>query len=184
MIVVTTSCAPTVAFNTPGMPAHTAPAAMPPSSTMGRRIGEGRVLNLMPMAAQAIDPASSWPSAPMLNRPARNGKATATPVVISGMTKTIVLEISSAGFSPCVQPMPSPPQIKPAYALNGFAPVTPTISAPTTKAKTTEPNGIASPPARRRTIGGRPGGRGRALPAPVPEVVAMECPRVGSERRT
>ena len=185
MIVVTTSCAPTVALSTPGIPAHTAPAAIPPSSTMGSRIGDGRVLNLIPMAVHAIDPTSSCPSAPMLNRPALKGRATATPVVISGMAKTMVLEISSAGFSPCVQPIPSPPQSNPAYALKGLAPVAPTISAPTANAKTTDPNGIASPPARRRTIGGKPGGRGRARPAPVPEAVAMpECPRVGSVRRS
>src|SRR5439155_21806073 len=148
-------------------------------STMGSRIGEGRVLNLIPMAVHAIDPTSSCPSAPMLNRPALKGRATATPVVISGMAKTMVLVISSAGLAPCVQPIPSPPQSNPAYALNGLSPVAPTISAPTANAKTTDPNGIASPPARRRTIGGKPGGRGRARPAPVPEAVAMpECPRV------
>src|SRR5438094_297597 len=48
MIVVTTSCAPTVALSTPGIPAHTAPAAIPPSSTMGSRIGDGRGLRPSP----------------------------------------------------------------------------------------------------------------------------------------
>ncbi len=60
---------------------------------MGSRIGVGSVLNLIPMAVQAIEPASSCPSAPMLNKPALNGSATATPVAISGVRKTIVLEI-------------------------------------------------------------------------------------------
>src|SRR5205814_466225 len=63
MIVVTTSCAPTVAFNTPGMPAHNAPASMPPTSTMGSKIGEGRWPNLIPLAVQAMAPASTLPSA-------------------------------------------------------------------------------------------------------------------------
>ena len=100
MIVVTTSWAPTVALSTPAIPAQKAPAAIPPSKTIGSRIGDGKPLNLTPIAVQAMAPASSWPSAPMLKSPARKGRATAIPVVISGTRKTIVLEICSAEFSP------------------------------------------------------------------------------------
>src|SRR5438067_11669306 len=127
MIVVTTSCAPTVALSTPGIPAHSAPAAIPPSSTMGSRIGDGRVLNLITMAVHAIDPTSSCPSAPMLKRPAVQGRAPATPVVISGVAKTLVLEISSAGLSHCLQQLTSRTQRDPASAPNGYAPVAPTV---------------------------------------------------------
>ena len=49
---VTTSCAPTVALSTPAMPAQNAPASAPPTSTMGRRMGAGRVLNCVPIATQ------------------------------------------------------------------------------------------------------------------------------------
>ncbi len=66
---------------------------MPLMSTIGSRIGAGSELNLIPTAVHAMDPASSWPSAPMLNRPARNGRATATPAVMSGIKNTIVFEI-------------------------------------------------------------------------------------------
>ena len=92
MIVVTTSWAPTVALSTPATAAQSAPATMPPTSTIGSRIGAGSVPNLIPIAVQAIAPAMSCPSAPMLNRPARKGSATATPVVIRGMMNTIVFE--------------------------------------------------------------------------------------------
>src|SRR5207244_12441943 len=110
MIVVTTSCAPTVALSTPGIPAHAAPAAIPPSSTMGSRIGDGRVLNLIPMAVHAIDPTSNCPSAPMLNRPALKGRATETPVVISGMERTMEVTFSCAGLYSCVLPTHNNPQ--------------------------------------------------------------------------
>ena len=93
MIVVTTSWAPTVALSTPATPAHSAPATIPPIRTIGSRIGAGQLANLIPIAVQAIEPASSCPSAPMLNKPALNGSATATPVVMSGVRNTMVLEI-------------------------------------------------------------------------------------------
>ena len=99
-----------VAFRTPATPAHSAPPTMPPTRTIGSRMGDGSELNLIPIAVHAIEPASSWPSAPMLNRPARNGSATAMPAVMSGMTNTIVFEIWRPGFSPPAHPMPKPPQ--------------------------------------------------------------------------
>jgi len=54
---------------------------------------EGRLRVMLNSTVQAIEPASSCPSAPMLNRPALNGSATATPVAMSGVRNTMVLEI-------------------------------------------------------------------------------------------
>src|SRR5712692_8990733 len=69
--------------------------------------------------------------------------------------------------------MPNPPQMRAPYALNGLPPVTATITAPMTKARRTEPRGIASPRATRRRTGGAAGGRGRARPGGAPVAVAM-----------
>ena len=144
------------------MPAQNAPAAIPPSNTMGSRIGAGNVLNLTPMAVHATAPARYWPSAPMLNRPARNGSATATPAMSSGVTKIIVLEICSAEFSPPLQRIPRPPQTRPWYATTGSPPVPATMSPPTTNAKSTDPTGTASPRVNRRRGSGIRGMRGPA----------------------
>src|SRR5581483_11876858 len=61
-----------------------------------RWIGPGSPVNENPTSAAAIAPAFNWPSAPMLNRPARNPRATASPAKISGVAATTV---SESGFS-------------------------------------------------------------------------------------
>src|SRR5216683_1941170 len=95
----------------------------------------------------------SWPSAPMLNMPARNGRATAMPAMISGVTTTRVFASCSTDGSPPKQKRPNPPQASAWYALKGSPPVTATMTAPTAKASSTDPMGMASArPAPRRLL--------------------------------
>ena len=78
MIVVITSCAPTVAFRKPAIPAQAAPAA---AATIPSRMCAGRAMctNETPIQFAQMRPTRYWPLPPMLNRPQRKAKATARP---------------------------------------------------------------------------------------------------------
>src|SRR3984893_3706850 len=180
MMVVTTSSPPQFAFRTPGIPAQIAPATTPPSRTSGRRIGVGRLLNLTPMNVQPTAPARNCPSAPMLNSPARNGSATATPAMSSGVRNTILFETWSSLFSPPLHRSPKQPQMRPWYAANGWPRVTATTTPPITNAKTTEPSGTAMPLAIRRRVACNPG-RGRSGPVAVDAATGFPIASNGAE---
>ena len=83
MIVEITSFAPVVAFSTPAMPAHAAPASVAPtiaSRTCGKVLMPAK---LTPIQFAMTRPTRYWPSPPMLNIPQRKAKATASPVKMS-----------------------------------------------------------------------------------------------------
>ena len=84
MIVVITSCAPTVALRKPAIPAQTAPAtaaSATPTTTCTPRGSESPQVD--PTHTATIRPIAYWPWPPMLKRPQRNANATASPVKIS-----------------------------------------------------------------------------------------------------
>ena len=85
MIVEITSLAPVVAFRTPAIPAHTAPArAAATIANMTCSTG-GIPANDEPTQTATIAPTVYWPWPPMLNMPARNANATARPARISAV---------------------------------------------------------------------------------------------------
>ena len=90
MIVVITSLAPVVACSRPAIPPHSAPPAPPPTiaSTMCSRPGSPS--SDEPIQTATIEPTMYWPWPPMLNRPARNANATASPTRISGVVRISV----------------------------------------------------------------------------------------------
>ena len=93
MIVVITSCAPTVPFSSPAIPAIAAPASMPASTVAMMRSQPGRSTafgNSVATRTATIDPARYWPWAPMLKRPQRKAKATASPVSTSATQRMSV----------------------------------------------------------------------------------------------
>ena len=83
MIVEITSCTPTVAFRTPAIPAHSAPASA--ASAIARTMCRtaGMPLNDDPTQTATIAPSVYWPWPPMLNSPARKANATASPTRMS-----------------------------------------------------------------------------------------------------
>ena len=85
MIVVITSCAPTVAFSRPAIPAQTAPARPATMTASGTWIQGDMPANEVPTQTAKIAPAKYCPCPPMLNIPQRNAKATARPVRTSGV---------------------------------------------------------------------------------------------------
>ena len=92
-----TSLAPTVALSTPAIPAQTAPAS--PAHTIASTMcsAGGSPANEEPAHTAAIPPTVYWPWPPMLNRPARNAKATASPTRISGVvTISVCCRLSAA----------------------------------------------------------------------------------------
>ena len=56
---------------------------------IGIAIGPGTSASQLnvPTQAAVVAPTSSWPSAPMLNRPARNAKATASAAPMNGVER-------------------------------------------------------------------------------------------------
>ncbi len=66
-----TSLAPIFAFMSAGMNAHAAPPAAAASRIVGTAANHGIAPTNMPTNAAASPPRKSWPSAPMLKRPAR-----------------------------------------------------------------------------------------------------------------
>ena len=89
MIVTITSCAPVRALSTPGMKPYRPPPTMPASRMIGiSRIPGSPASQLqVPTHAATVAPTRSWPSAPMLNRPALNAKATASAAPMNGVER-------------------------------------------------------------------------------------------------
>src|SRR6266851_132600 len=90
MIVEITSCAPTVAFRIPAMPAYTAPASAPTTRHKVTCRNGLRLENDEPSQTAKIVPARYWPCPPMLNIPQRNANATARPVRMIGVVRSSV----------------------------------------------------------------------------------------------
>src|SRR5918994_1923531 len=88
MIVVMTSCAPKI-LSSPGMAPHSQPPKPAATIAATRTNGPGPGM-VSATATPAMAPMNSWPSPPILNRPARNGTATARPVKMSGVALTMV----------------------------------------------------------------------------------------------
>ena len=84
MIVVITSCAPTVAFRKPAIPAQSAPASAPATIASEDVQEAGQAGQVEPTQTAMIAPTRYWPWPPMLNIPQRNANATASPVRMSG----------------------------------------------------------------------------------------------------
>ena len=82
MIILSTSLIPHLVFRNATMIPQTAPAAMAARKQRGIRIGLGRFPNRMPTTAAAMEPTTNCPSAPMLNTPVLNEKATERPATI------------------------------------------------------------------------------------------------------
>ena len=80
MIVVITSCAPTVARRIPAMPAKRAPASIAARIAKIWCSGPAMSANDEPTQTAMIEPTMYWPWPPMLKRPQRNANATASPV--------------------------------------------------------------------------------------------------------
>ena len=84
MIVVMTSCAPTVPFKMPAMPAMAAPPSIPARMAMTMRSQPGMLAgSCVATRTAAMEPARYWPWPPMLKSPHRNANATASPVSTS-----------------------------------------------------------------------------------------------------
>ena len=84
MIVVITSCAPTVAFRNPAIPAHAAPAII--ATTIATTTWTNGFSPDMdePIQTAKNEPTRYCPWPPMLNMPQRKANATARPVRING----------------------------------------------------------------------------------------------------
>ena len=132
-MVVMTSCAPTRAFRTAGMNAHAAPKRAAPIRISGTLSTPGSPASRSPSHAPASEPSTSWPLAPMLNRFARNAKATASPVKMSGVARMIV--------SPICSGPPKAPWNRALNASTGSLPVAAMIIDPITRASATESRG-------------------------------------------
>jgi hypothetical protein len=101
MIVEITSCAPVLARNQPGIAPQKAPPRNPARMAMGRWTIQGRPVIMNPAMTAVMPPIVIWPSAPMLNRPARNPMATAKPARISGAE---VVKVSDIDLIPTKAP--------------------------------------------------------------------------------
>ena len=86
--VVTTSSIPRCTRSSAGASAHTAPPRAPSPAMTAIASTRGSPPTTVPAHAAAIAPASSWPSAPMFQYPARNAIATAAPVKRRGVAET------------------------------------------------------------------------------------------------
>ena len=79
-----------------------APPIAPQMIASGRWMTSGRPVKVKPARTASMPPMSSWPSPPMLNRPARKARATASPVKMSGVASVSVCEIArSDPTDPC-----------------------------------------------------------------------------------
>ena len=90
MIVVITSCAPTVAFRKPATAAMPAPASI--ASAIARKTCGPLAMPAHdePTHTETIAPVMYWPWPPMLKRPQRNANATARPVQMSVVVRISV----------------------------------------------------------------------------------------------
>ena len=108
MMVVITSWAPVLAFRNPGTAPQIAPPAMPARTINKRWIGPGSPGKEKAAAAAAFPPTVICPSAPMLNRPARNPMATDRPARINGTALTTVSESGpNESATWCRSPLPN-----------------------------------------------------------------------------
>ncbi len=90
MIVEITSCAPTVALRMPAIPAHAAPASVPMIRHSITCRNGFMFRNDEPTQTEKIVPARYWPCPPMLKRPQRKAKATASAVRMIGVVTSSV----------------------------------------------------------------------------------------------
>src|SRR5258708_39527139 len=92
MIVLITSSTPNRRRRTAAMPAQSAPPHAPAISAT--TIAIGPPLGAMtPTTVANVAPSNNWPSAPMLNTPARNAIDTAHPDNINGTARTSVEDV-------------------------------------------------------------------------------------------
>ena len=154
MIVVITSCAPTVAFSQPAIAAHSAPARDASTTAMTMCRPEAMFTNDAPTQVETRAPTMYWPWPPMLKRPHLKAKETASPVRISVAVRISVcwrLKAASTRSWPSTQGKSqfSPVPLKiPRNALSGLWPVAAITTIPIPKAKTVVTSGITIPPAR------------------------------------
>ena len=115
MIVVITSCAPTVAFIRPAIPAQSAPASVA-AKMHSRMCGSGLMLaKSWPSQFATYSPTKYWPWPPMLNMPQRKAKATASPqrisvVVCSSVCERLYADVGTrlvVGWKNQLRPAPS-----------------------------------------------------------------------------
>ena len=85
MMVVMTSWAWKRALSHPQSAPSSAAVATPQSTAAIRPSPAGDPESAEPATAMAKAPAITWPSAPMLNSPARSPRATESPVKMSGV---------------------------------------------------------------------------------------------------
>ena len=93
-------------------PAHRPPAPAPAMSAIQELTALVPIIGNCETAAAAAAPASSWPSPPMLNTPARNAIATESPVRMTGVARTRV---------PDVMAYPEPIDPRTSAAIDGAA---------------------------------------------------------------
>ena len=154
MIVVITSCAPTVAFRIPAIPAQTAPASI--ASTIARSACgiPGMPAQTEPTQTATIAPIVYWPCPPMLNSPQRNANATASPVRISGVvTSSVCWRLNSASDSlvrgePREEPVQAGALEDPLVRRDRVVAGRRTTIPPMKKASTVVISGVTIPPAR------------------------------------
>ena len=144
MMVVITSCAPVRAFKMPGIAPKIAPPTAPAIIASGTWMYPGPSI-AKPTHKAVMPPASIWPVAPMLKRPALNATATEIPHKISGVELLMVLEIArnepnepttSAQYA--LPTVDSAPTMSPSRRLSISD--TTMINAPTTSAESTARN--------------------------------------------
>jgi hypothetical protein len=95
MIVVITSWAPVRALRTPAIEPQAAPPRNPARMASGMWIADGRS-HVNPTQPAQVAPITSWPAAPMLNRPARNASATDRPPSARGVA-SVSVRLSASG---------------------------------------------------------------------------------------
>ena len=147
MMVVITSCAPVAALSQPAMAAQPAPTSAPAASASGIWMSGGRPAKENPTTTAARPARSSWPSAPMLNRPARKASATPRPARISGAA---AVSVSDSAYSD-----PNEPVNMATYAApiaGSLTPVRNMITPPMARAMITATAGTttSSPKSKRR----------------------------------
>ena len=100
MIVVITSCAPTVALRTPAIPAQRRPPSVAGADREQDVRQRAHPAKLTPSQLATMSPMKYWPWPPMLNMPQRKAKATASPqrisvVVCSSVCERLYAEVST-----------------------------------------------------------------------------------------
>ncbi len=157
MIVVITSCAPTVAFRSPAIAAHAAPARAASTTAIRMCAQDDSSTNETPIQAEIVAPTMYCPWPPMLKRPHLNANETASPVRISVVVRiSVCCRLNAASdrswpsthgknqFSPVPLKMPL-------KVVNGLWPVAATTIIAIANAKKVVTSGITIPPARWNT---------------------------------